>query len=220
MKKKKKKKITGFIFGCVLGAALPAAPASGLASDRPGAVKPGDKITITVHDGATGERQTVSAVVSGISSMGPAANRVERTVVFKQVGTPLEILALDPAARKLSVLNENGQRKVLYVDEATMESLSVLQPGQRIFLSYRFNEDGKAEAIVRPGRPTVSRGTTASVVATDPSGKTLTIREAGGSRRTYGVEKDAAKDLRVLGQGDTVLVGLRDEKVVAITRKN
>ena len=215
-----KKKTTGFIFGCVLGAALSAVSASGFAGDRPEAVKPGDKITISLLDGATGERRMVTAVVSGTLSMGPAANTVERTVVFKQVGTPLEILALDPGARKLAVLNEDGQRKVLYVDEATMESLSTLQPGQRIFLSYRFNEDGKAEAIVRPGRPTVTRGATASVVATDPSGKTLTIREAGGSRRTYGVEKDAAKDLRVLGQGDTVLVGLRDEKVVAITRKN
>ena len=100
-----------------------------------------------------------------------------------------------------------------------MRSLVTVVPGQKVYLSYRFNEAGHAEALVRTGRPTARRGATVEVISTDPAARSLVVRGLGGERQTLRVDDEAANDLAVLKQGDIVLIGLKDERVMAITRK-
>jgi hypothetical protein len=202
-------------------------------------LKPGDRLVISVQDPASGKRQMVAAEVRGTMRSEPAeeASRPvaepappieprktfvtssERTVVFKEVGTAVEFVNVDPATRKVTVLGEHGQEQIFYADDKAMRSLATIQPGQKIFLSYRFNEAGRAEALVRTGRSTARKGATIQVIAADPAARTLVVRSLGGQRETLVVDEEAAADLASLKVGDIVLVGLRDDRVMAITRK-
>jgi uncharacterized protein YndB with AHSA1/START domain len=212
-------------------------------------VKPGDKITITLRDEATGRRQMVSAVVSGTisgtpgavapSGEAPVSVRAERTVVLKQAGTAVELLSLDPATRRLVVVGDGGAKQVLNVDEKTLLSLADVKPGQRLFVSYRFDRDGKPEAVVRVGAarvtttittttPTASaptapsvtlEGGTVEVVSTDPLTRRLKIRTEAGDQRTLVVDDMALVDLQALKPGDTALLTLEGDRVLVITRK-
>jgi hypothetical protein len=205
------------IAALTLGFAVAPAEARELVGDR--GVKPGDRITLTMVDGTTGRTQTVTAVVNGTASVSPAPMARETTVVFRQVGTPMEFIAIDPATRRLTVLDAEGDRKILYVDEAAVSALSALEPGERFFLSYRFNQEARAEALIHTWPPAVTHGAEVSVLAADPAARTLVFRNAGGERHTLAVEPDAARELRGLRSGDTVLIAYRDDHVVAITRK-
>jgi uncharacterized protein YndB with AHSA1/START domain len=210
-------------------------------------VKPGDKITITLRDEATGRRQMVSAVVSGTisgtpgavapSGEAPVSVRAERTVVLKQAGTAVELLSLDPATRRLVVVGDGGAKQVLNVDEKTLLSLADVKPGQRLFVSYRFDRDGKPEAVVRvgaarvtttittttptaPTAPSVTlEGGTVEVVSTDPLTRRLKIRTEAGDQRTLVVDDMALVDLQALKPGDTALLTLEGDRVLVITRK-
>lgn len=206
-------------------------------------VKPGDKITITLRDEATGRRQMVSAVVSGTISGTPTAVpraeeapvsvRAEQTVVLKQAGTPVELLSLDPATRRLVVVGDGGAKQVLQVDDRTLVSLADVKPGQKLFVSYRFDRNGKPEAVVRVGASSVTTTTTTTtvppalklpgraveVVATDPLTRRLMIRTVGGQQRTLVVDDMALVDLQTLKAGDTAFVTLEGDRVLVITRK-
>ena len=71
---------------------------------------------------------------------------------------------------------------------------------------------------MRTGRPTARRGATVEVIATDPAARSLVVRGLGGERQTFRVD-DGSKRFAVLKQGDIVLIGVKDERVMAITRK-
>jgi hypothetical protein len=209
-------------------------------------VKPGDKITITLRDEATGKRQLVSAVVSGtISGTPPAGPRVdetpvsvraEQTVVLKQAGTAVELLSLDPATRRLVVVGDGGAKQVLNLDDKTLLALGDVQPGDRLFVSYRFDRNGKPEAVVRVGASRVTSTTTTTtttqvapalkleggaveVVSTDPLTRRLKIRAAGGEQRTLVVDDMALVDLQALKAGDTALLQMEGDRVLVITRQ-
>ena len=157
----------------------------------------------------------IHPVVAAVMFAGVASAEM----LFREVGTAVEFINVDFATRKVTVLGEGGQEQVFYADEKAVRSLATIQPGQKIFLSYRFNEAGKAEALVRTGRPVARRGATVQVIAADPVARTLVVRGLGGDRQTFVVDDDAIADLVDLKQGDIVLVGLRDERVIVITRK-
>jgi hypothetical protein len=196
-------------------------------------LKPGDRLVISAQDPATGQRQVLAAEVRGTMRTEPAVGAPqaivetpmtvvvspERTVVFREVGTAVEFINVDPATRKVTVLGEGGQEQIFYPDEKAVRSLATIRPGQKIFLSYRFNEAGQAEALVRTGRPVVRRGATVQVIAADAVARSLVVRGLGGNRETFVVDDEAVADLVDLKQGDIVMVGLQDERIVAITRK-
>ena len=209
-------------------------------------VKPGDKITITLRDEATGKRQLVSAVVSGTISgtppAGPRADetpvsvRAEQTLVLKQAGTAVELLSLDAATRRLVVVGDGGAKQVLNLDEKTLLALGDVQPGDRLFVSYRFDRNGKPEAVVRVNAARVTSTTTTTtttqvapalkleggaveVVATDPLTRRLKIRAAGGEQRTLVVDDMALVDLQALKAGDTALLTLEGDRVLVIARQ-
>lgn len=188
-------------------------------------VKPGDKISITVRDEATGQRRMVTAFMSGAVTSKPPVS-AEKTVIVKQTGTPVEFINVDPAAKKITVLSESGNRQTFRVDENAMVRLSDVKPGQKVFLSYRFDKQGKPEAVVRVGRasdPTsvvrIDPGASVEVVSADPLAKTLTIRTESGDRQTLFVDEKAVVNLKDLRAGETILVTLEGDKVVLVTRK-
>jgi len=183
-------------------------------------VRPGDKITISVRDEFTGQRKVVTAFVAGtITSKKPAM----RTVIMKQPGTAVEFVNLDPAARKITVLGESGEEQIFQVDEKAILSMADVRPGQRVFLSYRYDINGRPEAVVRvaPGNTPmmIQTGSVVEVISTDPLEKTLTVLSDNGERRTLLVDERAALNLRDLRAGDSILVRTEDDRVVVITRR-
>jgi hypothetical protein len=196
-------------------------------------LKPGDRFVVSAQDPSTGKRQLLSAEVRGTLREEPAADAPrsslkkattfvvtpQRSVVFREVGTAVELVEVDPSTRKVTVLGESGGEQAFYADEKAMRSLASIRPGETVFLSYRFNEAGKAEALVRTGRPVVRRGATVQVITADPVARRLVVRGPSGSHETFVVDDEALADLLDLKQGDTVLVGLRNEHVVVVTPK-
>jgi len=187
------------------------------------AVRPGDKITVATRDEATGRRRYVTAIVNGTVTR-PSA---EKTVVIREQGAPVGFVNLDPDTRKITVVDDYGDKKVYRVEDNAMLSVSDLRPGQKVRLSYRFDRDGRPEAVVRVASspvvvaPTpvtrVEGGSTVEVLSTDPVARTLTIR-SDGKRRTLYVDDRAALSLRDLKSGDSVVLGLEDDRVVVISR--
>jgi len=183
-------------------------------------VRPGDKITISVRDEFTNQRKVVTAFVAGtIMSKRPAA----RTVVMKQPGTAVEFVNMDPTARRITVLDEYGEERIFHVDERAMLSMTDVRPGQRVFLSYRYNIHGQPEAVVRVAPSSASMmlrtGGVVEVISADPVRRTLTFRSDSGERRTLLVDDRAVLNLRDVRVGDSILVGTEDDRVVVITRR-
>jgi len=87
------------------------------------------------------------AAVHGRST--PADGVQDETVKAKPAGTAIESIDLDAATRKVTVLGDQGLKRVFVVDEKVLVSLTDLQPAQKVFLSYRFDVDGKTEAVIR-----------------------------------------------------------------------
>ena len=187
-------------------------------------VKPGDKISVTVRDDASGRRQIVTAIVNGTITSKPEETAADKTVMLKSSGTPVEFINLDPKAKKVTVLGDHGLKRVFVVDEKAMVSLTDVKPGQKVLLSYRFDAEGKPEAVVRvtpaPVLPKVrlEGGTAVEVVSTYPSAKTLTVRREGGESQTLMVDDQAVLELNDLKTGESVLVTLKDGKVAVISR--
>jgi len=182
-----------------------------------GTVRPGDTITVATRDEATGRRRYVTAIVNGTVTRQPTA---EKTVVIREQGAPVGFVNLDPDTRKITVVDDYGDRKVYRVEDNAMLSVSDLRPGQKVRLSYRFDRDGRPEAVVRVASTPVTRvegGSTVEVLSTDPVARTLTIR-SDGKRRTLYVDDRAALSLRDLRSGDSVVLGLEDDRVVVISR--
>ena len=121
------------------------------------------------------------------------------------------------------MLGDRGLKRVFAVDGKTMLSFNDLKPGQNVLLSYRFDREGKTEAVVRvtpaPTLPPVrlETGNAVEVVSTDLSAKTLTVLREGGERQTLLVD-DSAVGLNELKTGESILVTLKDGKVAVITR--
>jgi hypothetical protein len=226
-------------------AALAADPVSGTSQEKTvlaetrldglSGVKPGDRVTFTIRDEATGQRQVVTAVVSDATAAEAAPGQ---TVLVKEAGTAVEFINLDPVTRKVSVLGERGEKQVV-VDQGTLNALSGVKPGQKVFLSHRFDEAGRTEARVRvaptPGPPAetspgaraarlrntvrLERGTTAEVVAADAAARTVTVRTDAGESRTLAVDEATARELAGLRTGDVVVVTLDGATVVVLGRK-
>lgn len=175
------------------------------------AARPGDRITIRVRDEATGRSQAITAIVSGAMN-GPRLEPASGgTILFRAPGTAVEFLNLDPVTRNITVIGEAGQRQVFHVDESAYLRLAAVEPGEKVFLSYRFDAEGKAEALVRVApreaqtRASRALGWTGEVVSMDvPSGR-VTIRTGDGGTRTL-VVHDAGL-LESLEEGDRVVVG-------------
>ena len=184
-------------------------------------VRPGDKITISVRDEFTGQRKVVTAFVAGtITTAGKRS--AMRTVIMKQPGTAVEFVNMDPTARKITVLGEYGEQQIFEVDEKAMLSMADVRPGQKVFLSYRYDINGRPEAVVRvapSSTPMIQTGASVDVISTDPLEKTLTIRSDSGERRTLAVDERAALNLRDLRVGDSILVKMEGDRVVVITRR-
>ena len=126
------------------------------------------------------------------------------------------------------------------LDEKTLVSLGDVQPGQRLFVSYRFDRNGRPEAVVRTGvagvvgttttttrtaaapapaaRSQTALGGAVEVVAADPLTRRLKVRTATGER-TLIVDDMALVDLQALKAGDTALLTLEGERVLVITRQ-
>jgi hypothetical protein len=117
-------------------------------------VKPGDKIAITVNGDPSGRRQMITAVVNGTISTPPEAVVVEETadepvpVKLERTGPAVELIDLDPSVRRVTVLGDRGRKRVFAVDGKAMLSLTDVKPGQKVLLSYRFDAEGKTEAVV------------------------------------------------------------------------
>jgi hypothetical protein len=178
-------------------------------------VRPGDTITIATRDDYTGSRRMVNAIVSGTANSWRTERRAE----------PAEFVGLDPDTRRVTVIGEDGERQVFRVDDQAILSLSDARPGRKLLVSYRYDRQGRPEAVVRVASAAaapvlrVDGGSTVEVVSANPSTNTLTIRTDEGRRRTLVVDDRAAIALKHLKAGDSVILGLEDDRVMVISRK-
>src|SRR5262245_10517143 len=97
----------------------------------------------------------LAALAVALPQPAHAQATVERTTVEtttttyrRVVGTPVEVRAFDPATRTLVVLNGDRQQSFV-VSAGAAGELATLAPGQQAFLSWRFDREGRAEAILR-----------------------------------------------------------------------
>jgi hypothetical protein len=173
-------------------------------------VRPGDRITIATRDGYTGRHRAVTAIVSGTAST-------------RYTEAPAEFVSLDPDTRRVTLVGEGGERQVFRVDDRAMLSLSDARPGRKLLVSYRYDRDGRPEAIVRVASAApvlrLDGRSAVEVISANPAASTLTIRSDVGGRRTLVVDDRAAIALKDLKEGDSVILGLQDDKVMVISRK-
>jgi len=118
---------------------------AGQALDPLRAARPGDRITVTVRDDA-GRRRVVSAVVDATAT-GPRAS--ERVSVRRVAGTTVEVVSHDAGAATIT-LREAGGDRVYVVGPGAADTLGTLAPGEKALLSWRFNRQGRPEAVIRP----------------------------------------------------------------------
>jgi hypothetical protein len=181
-------------------------------------VRPGDRITITVRDDATGQRHAITAVVNG--TVGDVAEPVPGgPVTIKDAAVPMRLVSLDRDAKKINIIDDRGLEQVFLVDERALLSAPDVKPGDLVMLGYRFSKDGKPEAVIRVAPADRTRGTVVQVISTDAAARTLTILRPGADVRTLAVDNMAAVSLKDLKRGETVILELDGDKVVVITRK-
>ena len=215
-------------------------------------LQPGNRITITVRNASTGQQEAITAIVNGSLRSQPEAGSVVQpgsvtrptgfvkttTTVRRTVGSPVEVRSVDASARTIVV--RNGDRdQVFVIDQAAGVDFDELAPGQRVLLSWRFNRDGKPEAIIRvtpaeavetriaavkTNTATVTRTQTVrvagpvEVIETDPAARTLTISD-GDESRTVLVDELALVGLPDLRPGDKVLLSWGGDRVIVITKQ-
>ncbi len=189
-------------------------------------LRPGETITITLRDASTGQRQAVTAIVSGTVS-GPTmleATAGDRLVV-RDYGTAVEYYRLDPKTKKITVIGDRGEKRVFDVDPKAMLLLANTHEGQKVSMSYRFDADGRPEAVVRVNPPSkqpvvqLMSGTSVEVLSADPAARTLKIRNDKGDVQTLVLDDRAVMNLKDLKPGDTLVVNTEGDKVFVITRK-
>jgi hypothetical protein len=110
-------------------------------------VKPGDKIAITVKEASGGEK-TLTAIVNGSISSTREHAVPGQVVLPRAESGVVELTDLDPTAKKVTILGDRGLKRVFVVDGKARLSLVDVSPGQTVSLSYRFDAQGKPEAVV------------------------------------------------------------------------
>ena len=220
-------------------------------------LQPGHKVTITVRNAATGQQEAITAIVNGTLRSQPGeagsrttvlpgtAVRTTTTVYRREVGTPVELSGFDRGTRTITLRNGAKEQAFVLASDVPFE-LDELAPGQRALLSWRFNRDGKPEAVIRvtPASVTATRTTTTTtvsepqsepqtftrtevvrrppgpveVVSVDPRLRTLTVRGEDGDQ-TVVVDERALTSLGQLKPGDSILLAWGDERVVVITKR-
>jgi hypothetical protein len=178
------------------------------------------------------------AAFAAVGALGTAAGAVAQsseyvrttTTVRRTVGTPVEVRSIDPGTRTIVVRN-GAKDQAFVIDEAGLD-FDALAPGQQVLLSWRFDRDGKPEAIIRVTPAGAFKANAAAVVrteavraagpveviSTDPAAGTLTIRE-GGKSRTVLVDELALVGLPDLRPGDDVLLSWGGDRVIVITKQ-
>jgi hypothetical protein len=160
----------------------------------------------------------------------PGAVVTTTTTVHRSVGAPVEVRAVDRVSRTVTVVRDGDAEQVFAI---AADALDELAPGQQALLSWRFNRQGKAEAIIRvapAGAVAASAETTSRmeparargpvvVLSTDPQARTLTIRGEGDASQTVRVDELALVSLLELQPGDSVLLSWGGERVIVITKK-
>jgi hypothetical protein len=160
------------------------------------------------------------------------ATTTTTTTYRRVVGTPVEVRAFDRGSRTITVLNGDKQQSFVIAGDAPVQ-LDELAPGQLALLSWRFNRDGKAEAIIRVTPATVALASPQTltrtkvvrtpgpveVIAVDRDAGTLTIRDERGGSQTVPVHDLALVSLGDLKPGDSVLLSWGDDRVLVITSK-
>jgi hypothetical protein len=140
-------------------------------------------------------------------------------------GAVFVLKGYDASARTITVSGDTGTY-VLRVDDRTARAVSLLSPGEKVLVSYRYNANAEAEVTVRqiPAGyyPAASRTTDPSrrvvVLSSEPDRGVLTIRDARGSTRRLAVDASMAADIADLRPGDRVLVDVEAGRVVGISR--
>jgi hypothetical protein len=159
----------------------------------------------------------------------PGAVVTTTTTVRSSIGSPVEVRAVDRATRTITVRNGDSEQ----VFAIAAEALDELAPGQQALLSWRFNREGKAEAIIRvtpAGAVAASAGTTVrteptrgpgpfAVISTDPAARTLTLRGEGDVSQTVPIDELALVSLLELRPGDNVLLSWGGDRVIVIAKK-
>jgi hypothetical protein len=161
----------------------------------------------------------------------PGAVVTTTTIVRRSVGSPVEVRAVDRDSRTVTVV-QNGNAEHVFAIAA--DALDELAPGQQALLSWRFNREGKAEAIIRVTPAAAIAAASADftartaparapgpvvVISTDPEARTLTIRGEGEVSQTVPVDELALVSLLELRPGDSVLLSWGGDRVIVITRK-
>jgi hypothetical protein len=196
-------------------------------------LQPGSRVTITVRNSATGQQEAITTIVSGTLSSRPGTAVQTSTTTYRRVvGTPVKVSALDRGTRTITVLDGERQQSFVVAADAAPE-LDSLAPGQQALLSWRFNRDGKAEAVIRVAPSTVSlasprmvtrtvvdrAGGPFQVMSVDRGARLLTIRDEDGASQTVLVDEGALPTLGDLNAGDSVLLSWGDDRVLVITRQ-
>jgi hypothetical protein len=160
----------------------------------------------------------------------PGAVVTTTTTVRRSIGSPVEVRAVDRDARTVTVVRNGNAEQVFAI---AADALDELAPGQQALLSWRFNREGKAEAIIRvapAGAVAASAEATARteltrasgpvvVIATDPQARTLTVRGEGDASQTLPVDELALVSLLELEPGDSVRLTWGGDSVIVIAKK-
>jgi hypothetical protein len=196
-------------------------------------LQPGSRVTITVRNSATGQQEAITTIVSGTLRSRPGTAVQTSTTTYRRVvGMPVKVSALDRDTRTITVLNGDRPQSFVVAADAARE-LDSLAPGQQALLSWRFNRDGKAEAVIRVAPSTVSlagprtvtrtvvdrAGGPFQVVAVDRDARLLTFSDEAGVSQTVLVDEGALLALGDLNAGDSVLLSWGDDRVLVITRQ-
>jgi hypothetical protein len=131
------------------------------------------------------------------------------------------VVRVDPAGRTITVRADNKDT-VLVVEGEGLAALSRLRPGDQVMLGYRVDGGRHVVTNVREVAPTPTstatgpaRSTTIEsvrVVAVNPSKRTLTVRDAAGTRHVLTTTTEVGRALRGLRVGDDVVLSYRAGK--------
>ena len=169
----------------------------------------------------------------------PTSQRSAETMTFRSAnGSPVGTVWRDPAAGTLTLRTKDGESSYLLDPSAA----SLLDRDGKLYLSWRFDEAGRAEpilslgvnesaAVVLRSAPRAAARTPSAPVATKPSGpveviganagaRTLIVRDGRGEQSTAAVDERVAPVLSVLLPGDKVELAWDGDRVTSISRRS